>query len=90
MPRRYRPPTRRRKSKRDSVRQETAEPAVGGAAFASTVPRPSSPGTEIPHERASQVRHIARDHRYVLGEMRLIALLTAFIVAGLVITAILR
>jgi len=38
----------------------------------------------------ARLRHIARDHSYVLGEVRLIALLMAFIIGGLVITAILR
>jgi hypothetical protein len=41
-------------------------------------------------ERSSQVRHIGRDYSYVRGELRRIALMVAFIVGGLLITAILR
>jgi hypothetical protein len=41
-------------------------------------------------ERSSEVRHIGRDHSYVRGELRRIALMVAFIIGGLLITAILR
>ena len=39
---------------------------------------------------AHPVRHIARDHAYVVDELKRIALIMAFIVAGLAITAVLR
>jgi hypothetical protein len=41
-------------------------------------------------ERPSQTQHIARDYRHVVADLRRIALIAAFIIAGLVITAILR
>jgi hypothetical protein len=36
------------------------------------------------------VAHISRDHSYVLGELKAIGLIVAFILAGLIITAVLR
>jgi len=44
----------------------------------------------VQQERSAQGRHIARDHTYILGELRRIALIAAIIIGGLVITAILR
>jgi hypothetical protein len=44
----------------------------------------------VQQDRTAEGRHIARDHSYVLGDLRRIALIVAFIVGGLVITAILR
>jgi hypothetical protein len=44
----------------------------------------------VQRDRSAEGRHIARDHGYVLGDLRRIALIVAFIVGGLVITAILR
>ena len=89
MPRRFRPPTRRRKSK-----TQYADEAPGAAApGASPVSPPAAPKpAPVASERAGApiVRHIARDHAYVLGEIRLIALLVAFILGGLIITAIIR
>ena len=85
MPRRYRPPTRRRKSKTQYA-DETAGAATPVSPPAAPKPTPAA------SERAGApiVRHIARDHAYVLGEIRLIALLVAFILGGLIITAIIR
>lgn len=39
---------------------------------------------------AHPVRHISRDHAYVVDELKRIALIVAFIVVGLGITAFLR
>lgn len=44
----------------------------------------------VQEDRSAQGRHITRDHTYVLGDLRRIALIVAFIIGGLVITAILR
>jgi len=90
LPRRYRPPARRRKSNKGDSRQGTTAPTYGDAATPVPTARPGPGPSTAPHERSSRVRHIARDHSYVLGEVRLIALLMAFITGGLVITAILR
>lgn len=65
-------------------------PSYGDVAAPVPSPRPASAPVAAAPERSSHVRHITRDHSYVLGELRLIALLMAFIVGGLVITAILR
>ena len=47
---------------------------------------------EIPirDEREHQPTHIARDHSYVLADLRRVALIVGFILAGLIIPAILR
>lgn len=94
MPRRYRPPTRRRRSKSRDVERKPAAAAPDGspAPTAEPAPSPAPPAWPRQAERSSGhvVRHIARDHAYVLAEVRLSALLVAFILGGLIITAILR
>ncbi len=87
MPRRYRPPTRRRKSSKGRIRPETEAPSYQDIAPVASPPR--TPAAVSP-EGGSQVRHITRDHSYILGELRRIGLIVAFIIAGLVIAAILR
>ncbi len=67
-----------------------AAPSYERAVGPAPSPRPAPSPVAASQERSSHVRHIARDHSYVPGEVRLIALLTAVIIAGLVITAILR
>jgi len=44
----------------------------------------------VQQDRSAQGWHFVRDHSYVLGDLRRVALIAAFIIAGLVITAILR
>ncbi len=41
-------------------------------------------------ERTSQSGKIGRDHGFVVGELRRIGLIVAFIMVGLIVTAILR
>ena len=53
------------------------------------LPPPPAPAA-FAEERSTEPRHISRDYRYVVGDLRRIALIVAFIIAGLVITAILR
>ncbi len=53
-------------------------------------PPPVSAPVAVQRDRSAEGRQIARDHSYVLGDLRRIALIVAFIVGGLVITAILR
>lgn len=90
MPRRYRPPTRRRKSKKQGLSQDPPPPSYQGA----VTPIPSAdrpPAAQSPSRQAvGGARHISRDHGYVVDEVRRIAIIVAFIMAGLVITAILR
>ena len=91
MPRRYRPPTRRRKLKKQTPFGEVNAPSYEGA-IAPVSPGPVAAATEVPvrDERQHQPTHIARDHFYVLADMRRVALIVGFIMAGLIITAILR
>ncbi len=90
MPKRYRPPERRRKSKKAGSSQETAAPTYGDAAAPAPTMRAWPAPSAATQERSSSTKHIARDHRYIQGELRLIGLLTAFITGGLLITAVLR
>jgi hypothetical protein len=90
LPRRYRPPGRRRKSKKERLQQETAAPRDAGAAPPLLSPLPVAAPVAVKQERPDHSRHIARDHTYVLGDLRRVALMAAFIIGGLVITAILR
>jgi hypothetical protein len=95
LPRRYRPPSRRRRSKKERLQPEPAAPRDAGprdAAPAAPVspPPPVSAPVTVREDRSDRGRQIGRDHSYVLGDLRRIALIVAFIVGGLVITAILR
>jgi len=86
LPRRYRPPAKRRKSRELSVRDvasplpevETVPDSTPGAASAPTL-------TAL---RQTEVRHVTRDYSYVMGELRRIVLLVAFIVVSLMLTAV--
>ena len=91
MPRRYRPPTRRRKLKKQSPFGEIEAPSYQGA-VAPVSPRRPAAAIDVPvrDEREHQPSHIARDHTYVLADLRRVALIVGFILAGLIITAILR
>lgn len=90
MPRRYRPPTRRRKSKRGPLHSEGAFPAEEAtAAPAPERPRPE-PTPSARKESAGHERHVAQDYSYVVGEIRQIAIIAGLILLGLLITAILR
>ena len=90
MPRRYRPPTRRKLKKQSSF-GEVGTPSYEGA-VAPAPPPPAVAAIEVPvrEEREHQPTHIARDHSYVLADLRRVALIVGFILAGLIITAILR
>ncbi len=92
MPRRYRPPDRRRKPKKQRLPGEMEVPSYGDAEAPATSPPPVAPPIPVARdpERPSQTQHIARDYSYVVTDLRRIAIIVAFIVAGLVITAILR
>jgi len=90
LPRRYRPPARRRKSKKERLHEEAAAPRDAAAAAPVSSPLPVSAPVAVQQDRSAQGRYIARDHSYVLGDLRRIALIVAFIIGGLVIAAILR
>ncbi len=91
MPRRYRPPNRRRKMKRQPLSGEPEAPSDEGAVapIPSPPPPPAAPAA-FAGERSHEPRHISRDYSYVISDLRRIALIVAFIIAGLVIAAILR
>ena len=90
MPRRYRPPTRRRKLKKQSPFGEIEAPSYQGAVAPASPPRAAAVQIPVRDEREHQPTHIARDHSYVLADLRRAALIVGFILAGLIITAILR
>ncbi len=92
MPRRYRPPDRRRKPKKQRLPGEMEAPSYGEAEAPATSPPPGAPPRPVARdpERPSPTQHHARGYSYVVTDLRRIALIVAFIVVGLVITAILR
>ncbi len=92
MPRRYRPPDRRRKPKKQQLPGAMEDPSYGDTEAPAAPPPPVAPPIPVARdpERPSQAQHIARDYSYVVTDLRRIALIVAFIVVGLVITAILR
>ena len=90
MPRRYRPPTRRRKPKKQSPFGKIEAPSYEGAVAPASPPRPAAVDVPVRDQREHQPTHIARDHSYVLADLRRVALIVGFILAGLIITAILR
>jgi hypothetical protein len=90
LPRRYRPPTRRRKQKKQSPFGEIEAPSYEGAVAPASPARPAAVDVPVRDQREQQPTHIARDHSYVLADLRRVALIVGFILAGLIITAILR
>ncbi len=93
MPRRYRPPNRRRKTKKQPLSGEPEAPSYEGAVAPVSSPSPPPPPpapAAFAKERSPEPRHISRDYSYVVSDLRRIALVVAFIIAGLVIAAILR
>jgi len=89
LPRRYRPPTRRKKRR--------SRPKIPSISI--PLPAVEEVGTEEGSEAAETPvappvtvvpltsRHVARDYSYVLAELRRIALVIAVIVVGLIVTA---
>ena len=88
MPKRYQPPVRRRKAKKARPQgllevaagddhQTEAVAAVPAVTMAAAEPAPRS-----------EERHITRDYSYVLAEVRRVAVIAGFIVAGLILTAV--
>jgi len=90
LPRRYRPPTRRRKLKKQSPFGEIEAPSYQGAVAPASPRPPAAIDVPVRDEREHRPTHIARDHTYVLADLRRVALIVGFILAGLIITAILR
>lgn len=87
MPRRYRPPAKRRKAKKLSVR-DVASPLQETE---NTLPSPAPAAASAPTLtaiRQTEAKHVTRDYSYVIGELRRIVLLIAFIVVSLVLTAV--
>ncbi len=90
LPRRYRPPNRRRKIKRQPLSGGPETPSYEGTVAPVSSPPPPPAPAAFAKERSPEPRHISRDYSYVVSDLRRIALIVAFIIAGLVITAILR
>ena len=92
MPRRYRPPDRRRKMKRQPLSGEPEAASYEGTVAPVSSPSPPPPPAPAAsaRERSPEPRHMSHDYSYVIGDLRRIALIVALIVLGLVIAAILR
>ncbi len=90
MPRRYRPPNRRHKIKRQPVSGEPEAPSYEGTVAPVSSPPPRPAPAAFAGERSSEPRHISRDYGYVISDLRRIAIIVAFIIVGLVVAAILR
>ena len=94
MPRRYRPPTRRRKKRRGPPNIPLAPlppPAVEETRQARAGELAQTPAAAASTAASSTARHVSRDYSYVLVELRRIALVIAIIVVGLLgATAALR
>jgi len=89
LPRRYRPPTRRRKLKKQSPFGEIEAPSYQGV-VAPASPPGAAVVIPVRDERERPPSHINRDHSYVLADLRRVALIVGFIMAGLILTAIFR
>ncbi len=90
MPRRYRPPNRRRKIKRQPLSGEAEALSHEGTVAPIPSPPPPPAPAAVAEERSPEPRHISRDYSYVVSDLRRIALIVAFIIAGLVIAGIVR
>ena len=87
MPRRYRPPVKRRKTKKQSPSDILAQPLAPEEVVAPVVAPRAAVSTASPASR-SETRHVARDYSYVRGEIKRIAIVAGFIMISLVLTAI--
>ncbi|MBI2913245.1 MAG: hypothetical protein HYY03_04940 [Chloroflexi bacterium] len=87
MPRRYRPPVKRRKPKRRTTADILAEPPAPQEIAAPIAVARTAVSTAAPASR-SETRHITRDYSYVRTEIVRIALVAGFIVTSLVLTAV--
>lgn len=87
MPRRYRPPVKRRKPKKRTTADILAEPLAPEEIATPRVVSRTAVSTAAPASR-SETRHIARDYSYVRTEILRIALVAGFIVTSLVLTAV--
>ncbi len=88
MPRRYQPPARRRKKKR-------SRPSIPVAALPPVAELPEAEVAEpvlprevqTPSTEGISSKHVVRDYSYVVVELRRVALVMAFIIAGLFVAA---
>ncbi len=87
MPRRYRPPVKRRKTKKQSPSDILAQPLAPEEVVA-PVPAPRVAVSTAAAASRSETRHVARDYSYVRGEIRRIAIVAGFIMVSLVLTAV--
>jgi hypothetical protein len=105
LPRKYRPPAKRRKNRTTNIPYEgevstvadgewTAEAeaeAPVAVAVETEAPPVADPDPEQPRSRdVPRDRHISRDYSYVRGEIARITAIAAFLIAALIITAIFR
>jgi hypothetical protein len=89
LPRRYRPPVKRRKTKKQSPSDILAQPLAPEEVVAPVVAPRAAVSTAAPPASRSETRHVARDYSYVRGEIMRIAIVAGFIMVSLVLTAVL-
>lgn len=87
MPRRYRPPVRRRKTKKPSVPNVPAQPSERQDIEALTVAPRTAVSTAAPVSRG-EVKHVTRDYSYVRMEIRRMAIAGGIIISSLILTAV--
>jgi hypothetical protein len=113
LPRRYRPPTRRRRPRKPNLPGQPAQPEPSSPSDAEALPEAElDEGAEteappyeeeedadeaayepepVPVVRRHEVRHVmVRDHSHVIADLQRIVFIVAFIMGGIIITAILR
>lgn len=117
MPRRYRPPTRRRRPKKPNLPGQPPSPEQPAPPGLEPLPEADLVGAEeeefeeeaLPYEEEEDIDEAAyepepvtvvsrretqhvmvRDHSHVLADLQRIALIVAFIMGGIIITAIIR
>ena len=87
MPRRYRPPVKRRKPKKRTTADILAEPLAPQEIGAPVVATRAAVSTGASASR-SETRHVTRDYSYVRTEIVRIAVVAGFIIISLVLTAV--
>lgn len=87
MPRRYRPPVRRHKTKKRSAPGILAQPPEPQEIEVAVAARVVAIPTPLPVPR-DEGKHITRDFSHVRQEIRRIVVVSGFITVGLILTAI--
>ncbi|MBI1885119.1 MAG: hypothetical protein HYS09_02190 [Chloroflexi bacterium] len=90
MPKRHRPPTKRRKRKIARARPNVALPPPLDETLdtpVAAVPRSPAVAPSLSPASQSHGRHVLRDYTYVLAELRRIVIVLAIVIGGLIAAA---